>query len=205
LTELDQLPSVSGGSNREPGCARQQPPAPRPSGAEVSAHRRVLIDAITHSVRLSSTGSSGSPRERSAAALEDAVRLQILVRTATSGVLEVVAVHSSTTGSTVQAQGELDLVTAGLLAATLNDELEQGRRYVRLDLSRLDFVDGAGLRTLVRAHNRFLAARGTLVLTGLGPTLTRLLALTHLDGALFVAEGPRRARHLAAVPERPAP
>jgi anti-anti-sigma factor len=94
------------------------------------------------------------------------------------------------------------MATAGLLAPALHDELQQGHRFIRLDLSRLSFMDCAGLRVLVSAHRQFLAARGTLVLTGLSPQLTRLLSCTHLEEELFVADGPlhRRRRHLAAVP-----
>lgn len=137
----------------------------------------------------------------------DATERQVVVRTAATGLLEIVAVAISPTQSTVQVDGELDLATADLLAAALDDELKNMHRFVRLDLSRLIFIDGAGLEVLVRAHNQFLAARGTIVLTGLSRQVTRLLATTHLDEALFVADGPlparptrRPTRHLAVVP-----
>jgi anti-anti-sigma factor len=97
----------------------------------------------------------------------------------------------------------LDSATVGLLAAALEEELRRAHRFVRLDLSRLTFMDGAGLEVLAQAHNQFLAARGTVVLTGLSRQVTRLLAITRLDEALFVADGPLRARptrHLSAVP-----
>jgi anti-anti-sigma factor len=106
--------------------------------------------------------------------------------------LEIIAVRVDATQSTIQAEGELDLATAGLLRDALDDELMQDRRFVRLDLSRLDFVDCVGLRVLVRAHHRFLAARGTLVLTGLGRRVARTLAITHHDDLLFIADGPGR-------------
>jgi hypothetical protein len=57
---------------------------------------------------------------------------------------------------------------------------------------------------LVEAHNEFLAARGTLVLTGVGARTAWLLRVTHLDEALLIANAdnlpPRRARHLSSVP-----
>jgi anti-anti-sigma factor len=100
-------------------------------------------------------------------------------------------------------KGELDLATADILTGALEHELTVGHRFVRLDLSRLTFTDCAGLRALLAAHNRFLAARGTIVVTGLRRQVIRLLAITHLDEALFVADGvarPDRARHLGIVP-----
>jgi anti-sigma B factor antagonist len=131
------------------------------------------------------------------------IRPRIVVSNADTRELEIVAVRIGTTQSTVQIQGEVDLATAELLATTLDNELGSGHRFVRLDLSRVQFIDCAGLRVLADAHNRFLAARGTLVLTGLSPRLARLLDITHLDQALFVADGPgqpRRGRHLTALP-----
>jgi anti-anti-sigma factor len=118
------------------------------------------------------------------------VRPQVSIRSTIGQLLEIVAVTVDETQSTLQVEGELDLATAGLLAATLDDELRQGHRFVRLDLSRLSFMDCAGLRVLTRAHTYFLAARGTVVLTGLRPPITRLLTITGLDMALFVADGP---------------
>jgi anti-anti-sigma factor len=133
----------------------------------------------------------------------DGTDRQIGVRTAQSGLLEIVAVGIDASQSTVQVHGELDLASADTLTAALEHELTVGHRFVRLDLSRLTFTDCAGLRALVAAHNRFLAARGTMVLTGLRPQVTRLLAITHLDDALFVADGAARrdrARHLGVIP-----
>jgi anti-sigma B factor antagonist len=130
-------------------------------------------------------------------------RPQLVVRTATSGPLEIVAVPIASTQATVQLQGEVDLATAGLVATALTEQLAQGHRFVRLDLSRLTVLDCSGLRVLVLAHNQFLAANGTLVLTGVGARVARLLSITHLDEALLVADGPgepRRVRHLAGVP-----
>lgn len=120
-----------------------------------------------------------------------------------AGRLEIITMASDASQSTVQAEGELDLATADLLTGALDDELRRGHRFVRLDLSRLTFMDCAGLRVLVRAHNRFLGVRGTLVLTGTRPQVARLLAITQLDEAFFLADPcldsrPCRSRNLTA-------
>ncbi|HKC28685.1 MAG TPA: STAS domain-containing protein [Jatrophihabitans sp.] len=104
--------------------------------------------------------------------------------------LEVTVTAADATNATVRVQGEMDLATAELVTAALDSQLTAGRRFVRLDLSALRFLDGTGLDVLVRAHNRFLAERGSLVLTGVGTRVARLLSITHLDEALLVADRP---------------
>ena len=47
------------------------------------------------------------------------------------------------------------------------------------------FLDCTCLDALVAAHTRLLAARGTLVLSGVTPRMLRLLRLTGLDQVLL--------------------
>ncbi len=119
--------------------------------------------------------------------------------------LEIVTERSDATRATLRLRGEMDLANADLLTAALADQLSFGHRFVRLDLSELSFLDCAGLRALVQAHNDFLAARGSLILTGIQPLLARLLAITRLDEALLIADGceprrPARRQQLSSVP-----
>jgi anti-anti-sigma factor len=102
----------------------------------------------------------------------------------------VTVLQTDETRAVVALEGELDLANVGLLGDVLGNELEIGRRYVRLDVSGLDFMDASGLGAIVRAHNAFLAAHGNLVLTGIGPRLARLIALTQLERHLFVVVEP---------------
>jgi anti-anti-sigma factor len=103
-------------------------------------------------------------------------------------------------------RGEMDVSNAGLLGAVLTNQLTLDRHVIRLDLSRLGFCDCAGLRVIVYGHNQCLAAGGSLTLTRLSPSLTRMLTLTGLDDALTVADRTdrtdlNRARHLATTPD----
>ena len=75
--------------------------------------------------------------------------------------------QTDATRAVVALQGEMDLANAGLLVGVLANQLEVGRRYVRLDVSGLEFVDACGLSAILEAHNAFLAAHGNLVLTGI--------------------------------------
>jgi anti-sigma B factor antagonist len=85
----------------------------------------------------------------------------------------------------VRAAGEWDLANADVLSDMLDEHDRAGRRYVRLDVSAVTFFDCACLEVLVAAHQRLLAARGTLVLTGVPARLTRLLRVTGLDDVLL--------------------
>ena len=83
--------------------------------------------------------------------------------------------------------GDLDLASARLLSAALEHELACGRRYLRLDLSGLSFVDCAGVAALVDVHWKFLERRGTVVILGAPVRARRLLELTETDRVLLVA------------------
>jgi anti-sigma B factor antagonist len=94
------------------------------------------------------------------------------------------------TRASVTVGGELDVTTAAPLWAVLQGHLAAGRRFVRLDLSGVTFIDATALTGITRAHEEFLAGRGTLVISGVRPPVARVLRMTALDEILFV-DGPR--------------
>ena len=63
----------------------------------------------------------------------------------------------------------------------VRSELEQGRATVVVDLSGTDYVDSAGLGTLVLLNKEARAAGGCLVLAGLSDHVRDLLRLVRLD------------------------
>ena len=93
----------------------------------------------------------------------------------------------------VRLAGDLDLASARLLIAALEHELDCGRRYLRLDLSGLSFLDSAGVAALVDVHWAFLERRGTVIIIGIRPRARRLLSLTGTDRVLLVAADLARA------------
>lgn len=122
---------------------------------------------------------------------------EVAVRVDETGGLDVTTVAMDATCAALQLQGEMDLFTADLFTAVIASQLSHGRRFIRLDVSRLAFCDCAGLRAIAEAHNDCLGARGTLVLTGVTPAIARLLTITRMDEALLIADGPgdpRRTR-----------
>jgi anti-sigma B factor antagonist len=97
----------------------------------------------------------------------------------------------------IKVSGELDIATVPPLWAVLEGHLAAGRRFLRLDVSEVTFMDAASLGGIIRAHHRALDHRGTLVITGARPPVTRMLRLTSLDEVLFVG-GPRADDDLAS-------
>jgi anti-anti-sigma factor len=87
----------------------------------------------------------------------------------------------------VRLVGDLDLASAKLLTAALEHEVDLGRRYLRLDLSGLGFLDTAGLQALLDAHWMLLGRRGTLILLGLTRHARRLMDLTGTADVLLIA------------------
>jgi anti-sigma B factor antagonist len=86
----------------------------------------------------------------------------------------------------VRAGGDIDLSTAAPLWAVLDGHLAAGRRFLRLDLSEVTFLDATGLSGVTRVHHEALSRRGTLVLTGIHTHIAKLLQLTGLDEVLLI-------------------
>ncbi|HKC28151.1 MAG TPA: STAS domain-containing protein [Jatrophihabitans sp.] len=92
--------------------------------------------------------------------------------------------------ASVKVLGDLDIATAPTLFAVLQAHLAAGRRFLRLDVAGVTFLDAAALTGITGIHHAALARRGTLVLTGVAERTARVLRLAGLDDVLFVG-GPR--------------
>lgn len=88
-----------------------------------------------------------------------------------SGDVTVVAV---TGDITIGAGGE------GLLKDKIHSLIQQGRKKLVLDLSRVPYMDSAGLGRLVQSHVTVTNAGGSLKLVGLTTRLNDLLVVTRL-------------------------
>ena len=87
----------------------------------------------------------------------------------------------------VAVHGDLDVSTAAELWSILQRHLTAGRRYLRVDLSAVTFIDAAAVTAIVEVHHEALYRRGTLVLVGVTAAVAKVLALTGVDETLFVA------------------
>jgi anti-sigma B factor antagonist len=111
-------------------------------------------------------------------------------RVTRDGVMSVDTVRFDRTRAIIKVTGELDLGTAPPLWAVLQNHVAAGRRFLRLDVSGLTFLDATALSGITRAHQDLLGNRGTLVITGVRSLVARVLRMTGLDEVLFVS-GPR--------------
>jgi anti-anti-sigma factor len=84
----------------------------------------------------------------------------------------------------VELSGELDLAGAPLFARELERLELQSGQVVVLDIEQLDFIDSAGLRVILAAHERVLANGGELVRTAGRPQVQRLLEVAGVEAHL---------------------
>ena len=75
----------------------------------------------------------------------------------------------------VAVRGNLDLDSAAVLTATLDQVLDQPSARVVVDLSGVEFCDSTGLSAFVVGHNRAAATGGWLRLAAPSPFLADLL------------------------------
>ncbi|HKF34518.1 MAG TPA: STAS domain-containing protein [Jatrophihabitantaceae bacterium] len=85
----------------------------------------------------------------------------------------------------LRARGVLNSAGADMLGAVLTAQRELGVQYVRLDVCQVTAIDEVAVAALLRAHQCFLASRGTLVLTGVCGPVRDALAAAGLDSVLL--------------------
>jgi anti-anti-sigma factor len=106
-----------------------------------------------------------------------------------SEALTVTVVKREEFRASMRVVGELDLCGAPILQAALAAQLRARRRFLRLDLSELSFIDSCGIRVLQQMHAEALAERGTLIVVGATARTRRVLNLVGLDRELFLVDG----------------
>ena len=82
--------------------------------------------------------------------------------------------------------GELTALEGPELADVIDAVLERTPRNVQLGLRSLTFVDSGGMRALVQARHRALAANVPMQLLGPTPRFRKLLEVTGLDGVFDI-------------------
>jgi anti-anti-sigma factor len=92
--------------------------------------------------------------------------------------------------SVVHVVGEVELATAGRLAAALDHELVSGAIDILLDLHDVTFIDCSGVSVLVDTTHRAVE-RGVRLRIVPGPALHRLSEILGLAGELDLRDGSR--------------
>jgi anti-sigma B factor antagonist len=104
--------------------------------------------------------------------------------------MSVETIRFDRVGADIIVTGELDLGTSPPLWAVLQSHLAAGRRFLRLDLSGVTFLDATVLSGITRAHQDALGQRGNIVLTGVAGRVARVFGLVGLDDVLFIRATP---------------
>jgi anti-anti-sigma factor len=86
----------------------------------------------------------------------------------------------------VALHGEFDVANAFELRVELGRHLDEGRKLIRVDARRVEFIDSTAINELITASERCKANHGSLILTNVPPCMRRLLAVTGLDQVLLV-------------------
>ena len=77
--------------------------------------------------------------------------------------------------------GQIDSVITDQLARLLAESIDAGRKHLVLDMSRVDYISGKGLKMLVAAWKRAHDAKGDLVLAGLQPGMREVFKSLGFD------------------------
>ena len=85
---------------------------------------------------------------------------------------------------TLWLEGELDLVSAGLLETRIAELCTDGASRIVLEMSELDFMDSTGLRALLVSEELCGVNSCRLMVGQLSPQVARLLELSGLEGRL---------------------
>jgi anti-sigma B factor antagonist len=91
-----------------------------------------------------------------------------------------IAVDDRSPATVVSVAGELDLAVAPELLQALTMLVDQGRRRLILDLTRLEFCDSSGLSVLVRVKNQLDGLGGGVTLAGPTAVVERVLEVSGL-------------------------
>jgi len=92
--------------------------------------------------------------------------------------------HVSRTTVRIAFRGELDIGSACQAEMVLTAPRSVGCSQIEVDLSGLDFCDGAGLRVFVDAQHECAKEGGLVLLLDPTPPVLRALHLAGLDGLL---------------------
>jgi anti-anti-sigma factor len=96
-------------------------------------------------------------------------------------------VISPAPSATVVLDGELDIATGPAIRRSLMAAIRGGNVHLAVDMSRVTFIDAAGIGVLVDAASRARKAGGRLSLLAPSWPVRRLLDILHLDEILPTA------------------
>lgn len=99
-----------------------------------------------------------------------------------------VEVHRDGTTLRLRLAGEFDWAVIGHVEGALEKALEVATEQVVFDLSALEFLDLAGLKTILRAHERAQKERSNVTVVRPRGRANAIFALTRADETLAMVE-----------------
>jgi anti-sigma B factor antagonist len=99
-------------------------------------------------------------------------------------------VHPDRDRVRVAAAGEIDLVTAPLLAAQLSDLLAAGWTHVIADLSGVTFLDSTGVHVLVIARSNAIERGAAFHVANGNAAVSQVLRICGVEGLLTATPRP---------------
>jgi len=100
----------------------------------------------------------------------------------------------------LQVTERLDNKTSRTLGQDLEERLKgQGRQFI-IDLSELEFINSAGIRTLVTLEKRLSGAEGSLVLCGLDPQVREVFEVSGLSWLFSIVDSRATAMKTLGLP-----
>ncbi|MGZ4427817.1 MAG: STAS domain-containing protein [Nocardioidaceae bacterium] len=86
----------------------------------------------------------------------------------------------------IEAKGEIDMASAGMLRQAVTDLLGNGVSRLVLDMTTVTFIDSTGLGILVGARKKLQHLQGSFSVVCQSPRILRLFNITGLAAALSV-------------------
>jgi anti-sigma B factor antagonist len=76
--------------------------------------------------------------------------------------------------------GDVDMATAPMLDERVDTLVRDGKHKLEIDLTQVKFIDSKGLASLVSTHRKLRGEGKSLVLSGVAPSVMRILEVTGL-------------------------
>lgn len=78
-------------------------------------------------------------------------------------------------------EGEIDLHVSPAVTASLNAMIEKKPKQLIIDLTKVSYIDSAGLATFIEAMQKIEAYGGKFALAGLQETVRSIFEISRLD------------------------
>lgn len=82
--------------------------------------------------------------------------------------------------------GRLDATSSLILQKKIETFIEEGRVYLILDFTSVDYLSSAGMRVLLSQHKKLLAKKGFLLLFSLEDEVEEIIKMAGFDRVLHI-------------------